>query len=261
MKLLTFFREKYKPLRLLGRSANTTRLYEISIRNFGRTLQHEPTLDDLTDMNVVKHMQAMLDAGRTAATANKDRAQLLTLWRQAHRTGLVGLYPEVPQLPEPIRTPDAWLPEDIDRLLAATDKQVGHFGSVPRSLWWRSLILLALDTGERIGALRQASWDWFRGEWFNVPAEARKGGRRDRAYRLGSDTLGHLQAIRFVSPPEQKAEPAPVRSTQPTPGSAPSAGMHCASACFISSVSALRASGRFSVTRATPSAWSNRMWW
>jgi len=62
------------------------------------------------------------------------------------------------------------------------------------------MILLALDTGERIGALRQASWGWFRGEWFNVPAEARKGGRRDRAYRLGSDTIGHMLAIRLVSP-------------------------------------------------------------
>lgn len=200
MKLIDFLETVYKPTRLLGKSKDTSRLYRISIRNFGRTIGKVPELSDLTDTNLILHMQAMLDAGRTPATANKDRSQLLTLWRHAHRLGMVQDYPNVPQLVEPQRTPEAWLPEQIAKLLEVADDQDGHFGPVPRSLWWRSLILTALDTGERIGALRVAQWSWISGDWLNVPAEARKGRRRDRAYRLGTDTIGHLQAIRLVSP-------------------------------------------------------------
>ena len=200
MQLERFFDKHYRPQRLFGKSPNTTRLYLISIRNFAKSIGKSPHLDDLTDENVRNHMQSMLNNGRTAATANKDRAQLLTLWRHAHRLGLIDRYPQVPQLLEPQRTPEAWTADQIHKLLNAAEKQVGHFGSVPRGLWWTALILLALDTGERIGALRQARWSWFSGQWINVPAEARKGGRRDRAYRVGPETFGHLMAIRLVSP-------------------------------------------------------------
>ena len=200
MTLTKFFHDIYRPQRLLGKSDNTTRLYLISIRNFGRTLTTEPTLADLTDLNLIRHIQRMRDAGRSPATCNKDRAQLLTLWRHAHRLGLVAVYPNVPQLIEPIRTPEAWLAGDIARLFDAIDKQTGHFGRVPRRLWWRTLLLLCLDTGERIGAVRQARWDWLCGDWLRIPAEARKGGRRDRAYRLSVDTLGHLAEVRTRSP-------------------------------------------------------------
>jgi integrase len=200
MQLTQFFYDLYRPQRLLGKSENTTRLYLISIRNFGRTLATEPTLADLTDLNLIRHIQRMRDIGRSPATCNKDRNQILTLWRHAHRIGLVANYPNVPQLIEPIRTPEAWLAADLVKLFDAIDKQPGHFGRVPRSLWWRTLIMICLDTGERIGAVRQVRWDWFSGEWLRIPAEARKGGRRDRAYRLSHDTLGHLLRVRTVSP-------------------------------------------------------------
>lgn len=200
MNIQAFFDTHYRPQRLLGKSPNTVRLYNLSIRSFGKTVATVPKLKHLTDMNVIAHMQRVVDLGRSPATANKDRDQLLTIWRHAHRLGLVGQYPNCPRLNEPQRTPQAWLPEEFERLLEAIEQEEGYFDSVPRSLWWRTLILICLDTGERITALRQAKWDWFSGEWFTVPAEARKGGRRDRAYRLSVETIGHLEAVRMVSP-------------------------------------------------------------
>lgn len=199
MNIQTFFDNFYKPQRLLGKSPNTVRLYNFSIRSFGKTVATVPKLRHLTDANLITHMQRVIDDGRSPATANKDRDQLLTIWRHAHRLGKVRKYPNCPRLNEPQRTPQAWLPEEFDRLLETIEAEEGFFGPVPRSLWWRTLALVCLDTGERISALRHAKWDWFSGEWFTVPAEARKGGRRDRTYRLSPVTLGHLEAVRLVS--------------------------------------------------------------
>ena len=200
MLLTDFFNDHYRPQRLLGKSKNTTRLYLFSIRSFGKTLATAPKLADLTDTNLIRHMQSVIDNGRAPATANKDRDQLLTIWRHAHRLGMVEGFPNVPRLNEPERTPQAWLPDEFARLLDTIDRQEGCFCDVPRSLWWKSLVLVCLDTGERITAIREARWDWFSDEWFQVPAEARKGSRRDRSYRLSNETLGHLEAIRLVSP-------------------------------------------------------------
>lgn len=200
MLLTDFFESTYRTERLLGKSENTNRLYRISIRNFAKTLGKQPNLDDLTVAKVCRHMQRMLDDGKAAATANKDRAQLVTIWRYAFQKTLVAEFPNVPQLTEPERTPVAWLPEEFSRLIDTIDQLDGMLVHVPRSLWWRTILLVCLDTGERIGAIRIAKWEWIYGEWLNVPAEARKGKRRDRAYRLNSETIGHLQAIRLASP-------------------------------------------------------------
>lgn len=200
MKLQLFFDTLYRPQRLLGKSPNTTRLYNLSIRSFGKTVGTDPTMDHLTDENIVKHMQRVVDLGRSPATANKDRDQVLTLWRHAHRLGLVSNWPNPPRMIEPERTPKAWLPEEFAKLMETIDSLEGYFVRVPQSLWWRTIVMVCLDTGERITAIRQAKWDWISGEWFLVPAEARKGSRRDRSYRLRDETLGHLMAIRMVSP-------------------------------------------------------------
>ncbi|WP_417459183.1 tyrosine-type recombinase/integrase [Kordiimonas sp.] len=199
MKIIDFFSDYYRPQRLLGKSSETTRLYRLSIRSFGKTLGTVARLPHLTDVNVTRHMQTVLDAGRSKATANKDRSQLLTLWRHASRLGMVDSWPNVPQLVEPERTPEAWLPEEFDRLLKAVDSQQGKIGEVPRSLWWRAIILLCLDTGERITAVRTAKWDWFYGEWVKVPAESRKGKHRDRLYRLNAETTAELENMRGYS--------------------------------------------------------------
>ena len=95
MYLIDFFETYYRPQRLLGKSENTNRLYRMSISSFGKTVITKPTLADLTDANVIKHMQRLLDNGRSPATANKDRSQLLTLWRHAHRLKLVDSWPNV----------------------------------------------------------------------------------------------------------------------------------------------------------------------
>jgi integrase len=198
MNLLDFFANVYRPNRLFGKSDNTTRLYLISIRSLGRTLGRIATIDDLTDANIRRHMEYVVSRGRSKATANKDRAQLLTLWRYAFVKGLIDRSPDVQPFPEPERVPVAWIADEMARLLDTIGKTVGHYNAVPRSLFWRAIVLIALDTGERIGAIAQARWDWLSGDQILFPAEARKGGKRDRLYRLSPETvdlLGQLRAL------------------------------------------------------------------
>jgi integrase len=198
MKLSELFEDHYKPRRLHGRSQNTVRLYRLSIESFGRTLKRPANVDDFTNENVIKHMQRLLDDGRSKATANKDRSQLLAMWRFATRVKLHDTWPEVSAEIEPERTPQAWLKEDLDRLFAVIAGLKGNLGTtdIPAWMWWRAIVMVCLDTAERIGAVRECRWDWLEGEWIIIPAEVRKGKRRDRRYKLSHETIEALRILR-----------------------------------------------------------------
>ena len=198
MKLVDFFEDLYRPKRLFGKSQNSVRLHRHSIRSFGRTLGHEPTLADLTEANLLRHMQRVVANQRSRATANKDRAQLVAEWKLAYQMGLVETWPDVAKFPEPDRVPTAWLASDLRKLFQQISAERGTFCGIPRSLWWRTLILTCLDTGERINPVFQSRWSWLDGRWLLMPAEARKGGRRDRKYLLSQPTLDGIAKIRSL---------------------------------------------------------------
>lgn len=200
MTLKEFFDTIYLPERLFGKSENTTRLYNISIRAFTRTLGRTPKLADLTDKNLRLHMMRVVATGRAKTTANKDRNQLLAMWRLAFGLGMVKEMPRVAAYPEPDRVPVAWMADEMGALLNAVAGLQGDYEGVPRSLWWHCLIRLALDTGERIGALMAAEWDWLSGENIVVIAEARKGSRSDRSYRLSAQSVELLADMRKFNP-------------------------------------------------------------
>lgn len=193
MTISEYFESTYCPKKLWGKSQNTVRLYRLTIRSFGKTLGREALLADLTNDNVMRHMQRVLSNGRAKATANKDREQLLVLWRHAFRHQLVTNYPDVPKAPEPVRTPEAWLAEDLDALLDSARQQTGAIGDAPAALYWECLIRVCLDTAERIGAVMSLTWNDLERNWLLVRAEFRKGGKRDKRYYLSKDAV-HLLA-------------------------------------------------------------------
>ena len=191
-----FFENTYRIRRLRGKSPETSRLYRITIRNFEKSLGRPAFLSDLTNDNVSALMQFQLDRGRTKATANKDRQQLLTIWRYATQQGLHETWPDVPAEVEPQRVPQAWLADDLQKLFATVDGLTKQVGDVPGRLWWRGVLMTCLDTGERIGAVRQLRWEWLESDWVLFPAEVRKGGKRDRRYMLSQHTCNVLAEIK-----------------------------------------------------------------
>lgn len=204
MKVSEFFNDHYKIRRLRGRSQNTVRLYESSIRNLEKTLGRTAFVVDLTDDNVSRLMQDVIDRGGSPYTSNKERSQLLAIWRFAAQIKLLDTWPTVMAENVPERAPQAWLAEDIHAIIDAASQANGFIGRVPARLWWVALISLALDTGERIGAIFQAEWSWIDRDWILVPAEARKGRKRDKRYKISLETVDRLKAVRKFSCGDRK---------------------------------------------------------
>jgi integrase len=154
MKLFELF-DLYARKRLRVASPNTHRLYRHSIAAFEVTLKREATTLDLVDDNLDEHMARLIRDGLAVASANKDYAQITAIWRFANRNRLVDTWPNVLPYPEPERVPLGWLPSELDRLFEAIGSEQGTIHGSPASLWWKTLILVLLDCGERIGAIRK----------------------------------------------------------------------------------------------------------
>ena len=85
-------------------------------------------------------------------------------------------------------------------------------GRIQETDWWAALFLVLFDTGERIGAVMELTWenvDMSAG-WLTIPAEVRKGRTRDIVARLHPETVARLDALR---PRGQKIFPWPYCKT------------------------------------------------
>lgn len=189
----------YAAKRLKAASPNTLRLYQHSLRSFARTLGRTATLADLNDDDIERHMWRIVNGGGSPASANKDRGQLIALWRFAFDRRMVNELPDNRALIEPERVPMGWLPEELHKLLNTIEKLDGWICNVPCALWWRALVHVLLDTGERIGAIRYLEKSAVQDRWLLVPAHLRKGRRRDRLYPLTEDTLAALVELMAIN--------------------------------------------------------------
>lgn len=187
MNLHNLFDNFYRPLRLRGRSANTTRLYGCTIRSFAKWLQYEPTIDDLTDLTLSRYLEYRASI-RSPYTAEKERTQLLSLWRFAADRGLLKDRPCVPPAPLPDRIPVAWSVEQLQALMRSAAATRGYVGTVPAGVWYSALLSVLWESAERIGAILLCVPGDFVPPVLHVRAEVRKGGKRDRAYRLSVET-------------------------------------------------------------------------
>lgn len=185
----------YARKRLKLASPNTLRLYRHSIVAFGHSLGRAATIDDLHDDALELHMARMIKDGLSIASANKDYAQITALWRFANRNRIVSTWPNVIPYREPEQIPLGWMPEEIDRLFVAIDQEQGTIKGAPARMWWKALLLVLLDTGERIGAIRKLERSSLVGTHLHVPAAFRKGNRRDKLFALQGETMKILRDL------------------------------------------------------------------
>lgn len=187
MTLQQLFDDYYRPLRLRGRSANTSRLYGCTIRSFSKWLAYPATIDDLTDLTLSRFLEYRASV-RSPYTAEKERSQLVALWRFAADRLILRDRPCVPPAPLPDRIPQAWSVEQLSGLVRAAQATRGYVGKVPASIWYTALIKVLWESAERIGAVTACCPEDFVAPYLNVRAEYRKGGKRDKAYRLSEGT-------------------------------------------------------------------------
>lgn len=191
MTLQQLFDDFYRPLKLRGRSANTSRLYGCTIRSFGKWLGYVATLDDLTDLTISRFLEHRASE-RSPYTAEKERSQLLALWRLAADRGMLKERPCVPPSTLPERSPHAWSVDELQALMRSASATRGYIGPITAGVWWAALVSVLWETAERIGAILSCVPADFAPPHLHVRAEYRKGGKRDRVYKLSPETCDIL---------------------------------------------------------------------
>lgn len=198
LPLPEFYQQYYEPLKLRSRSERTRKLYRSTLRHYARFLGRVPTLVDFCDDQVNRFLNWFRELPRAPASVNKERNNLLAIWRFAARKRFVDQWPDVDPEIEPNRVPQAWTQREVFQLFSAIKQETGLIASIPAALWWEGLHLVGWDTGERIGALMGLVWPDVDlvDRWALCRAESRKGRRADRLYRLAEDTVEVLRQIR-----------------------------------------------------------------
>lgn len=206
MLLRDFYHSHFEPLKLRSRADDTKRLYVTTINSFERFLKRRAALVDLNDDTVGRFLSWFLGqpGGRSPYSANKERSNLLAIWRFAYRrngddgTPLVKVWPTVQPEKEPRDEPMAWLEGDLAKLFGVFDSLAGSICGILECHWWRALHCVLWDTGERIRAIMQLTWANvdLDGGYVTVPAATRKGGMKGLVYKLHQNTADELRKIK-----------------------------------------------------------------
>jgi integrase len=195
--LLEVFEQRYLPIRLLGCSDHCKAQYRWNIAHYGDYLGRSATLADLRDTRISAFLESLLTKGKAIATVNTVRKQLVSLWRFCAERRLTKRFPQVRRMVEPDRVPEAFTVEQLGTLIYACSQEKGEYAGIPASKWLLGIHYVWWDTAERRGAtlqIRRADVDLGRATIL-VRAEHRKGKKRDRLYRVESDTVERLRDI------------------------------------------------------------------
>lgn len=197
--LSVFLEQLYIPLRLRGKSERTVKLYRFSVRIFSTWMGRSAKLSDLNDLTVANYLASLAETHKPH-TVEKERCQLLAMWRLANDYHFITKPPNIPPTPLPHRDPVCWTESELRRLFNAAKRERGNYAGIPAGDWWTALLMVIWDTGERIDAVLSLTWDDFDLEqrWVRIPAEYRKGRTSDKTHRLHVDTIDALRAIRLT---------------------------------------------------------------
>jgi integrase len=194
MTLDRFLADVYVPLRLRSRSPESVRLLRHAITQFSRWLGRPATLDDLDDLVVSQWLTKMAEKKSPNSVA-RERSGILAIWNLAQGRGLVRLRPTVAPELIPQSTPRAFTVDELARLAEAAKWSSGWVGPVPASTFFRALIAVGLETGERINALLKTPRQCWQRPTLTVPAVIRKGRRQERVYELSPEACELVDAV------------------------------------------------------------------
>jgi integrase len=194
MTLETFLTTVYVPLRLRGRSPESVRLLRHAVTQFSRWLGRPALLDDLDDLVVSQWLAAMAEKKSPNSVA-RERSGLLALWNLAQGRGLVKLRPTVAPELVPQSVPRAFTADELVRLADAARYSYGWVGPIPAGTFFRALIAVGLETGERINAILKTPRHCWQRPTLTVPASIRKGRRQERVYELSPEASDLVDAV------------------------------------------------------------------
>lgn len=192
MRLIDILTTMYAPM--TGVSGRTVKLYGYTLRSWAEHLGREPTTEDLEELTVAQFLAHRVRS-MAAATAAKDRAQIRAIWDFCSRRSLCKTWPAVPRIVVPERVPEAWLTDEMKRLLESAAVESGKVCCFTTGAVFRALLLVCYDTGERISSVMELKSRDVRGCTVIFRAEERKGRKRDILREISVETADALLAV------------------------------------------------------------------
>jgi integrase len=183
----------YAPM--TGISDRTIKLYGYTLRSWGELLGRPPEPADLEELTVARFLSHRVRT-MSAGTAAKDKAQITALWGFCSRRKLCDTWPQTPRIIVPERIPEAWLADELQRLIDSARQEPNTYCGFPGSLVFPAMLLTAYSTGERIGAIMALKCRDVRGCSVIFRAEDRKGRRRDIFRDISVACADALLAVR-----------------------------------------------------------------
>jgi len=150
------YRDLYRPLRLTNKPQSTEVQYLVALNHWQRFAGPVPIVA-IDDVLLARFAAWLLD-GHKPPTVNKSLRHVMALLRFAakRKPPLIPEVPEFTPLRESLPVPQAFLIEELARILRECSKTDGFIAGVLACDWLTSLFLTLYDTGARIGAILQA---------------------------------------------------------------------------------------------------------
>lgn len=162
-------------------------------RQQGRSLH----VSELSEALILDHLRDMRERKLAAASINRRRGHLLTLWKLAARNKLNEhdyWRADVPTMRLPSRRPVAWSIESIRVMLEQAQKVRTRVRQPFGPRCWRAMILLLYYTGLRVTALLSLKRTDLHGHLLIVPDEIQKD-RQEMAFTLPNSLVNLLVSL------------------------------------------------------------------
>jgi integrase len=149
--LLDYYKDNYRPMRLVGCSPKTLIQYDVSLGHWQRFAGQLP-LERIDSRTMASFAESLLP-GRKPSTVNKIIRHVMPILRFASEEDDIAKPPKFRKLRESKRVPLALTVAEFLAVLTEAEKQPGTVGGIPAPAWWRSLLCVDWETGLRITAL------------------------------------------------------------------------------------------------------------
>lgn len=183
-------------------SDGTIRRYEATIVSLGKFLERDPLIADLnadTYGRWVRHRRDVV--GVAPSTLHGEAQKLLVIWRWLAKRGEVA-QPDV-MLPRKFEKDNTtWVTDEYAKIEAAGRSCDWYVGQVPGSIYWPAMLGVAVESGERLGALHKLESHHFDFAALTVtfPRHIRKGQTRDLTKSISLQTATDVQKLIALRP-------------------------------------------------------------
>ncbi len=194
MTLSEYYKQVYRPMRLIGRSARTFQAYDTALTLWMQWPENVP-LGRIDSRTIARFSQWLLP-GRSPASVNSYLRCIMAFLRFAADEDDIGKPPKFRKLKEMKRVPLALTTEEFLAVLSVARKQKKPVCGIPACDWWASLLCVDWETGLRITALLSiATRDVLLDQGgFYCQAETQKD-REAAWYPLSPDTMELVKKI------------------------------------------------------------------